>query len=576
MASKRFNRRQKSPPEPAPAPGNGLPTVPGYRDLAIIGRGASATVYSAVQVDFGRTVALKLLHVDVSDRRAQRRFEREKAISGRLSNHPNVVTVLDAGFIDQRYPYMAMEYFEHGSLAARLAERGPFSVTEAVHIGIRIAGALERAHQVGILHRDVKPQNILMSRFGEPALADFGIATILEMEQSMTHALTPVHAAPEILESGEPSPRSDVYSLASTVYTLLAGSPPFVGSPGEGMLAQLLRITTMDLPAFARTDVPTSLFAALRAGTAKRPDERTPNAAAFGRALQQVEAELGVPRTTLPIEAPAGTPASSDHPTGIVASTGITPPADGAPSVVTEHAATMAPGTPADLHPTVGEPEAPTLAGRTTTPPDEAARRRSRRGLAVAAAVLVAIAVGAGGATVFQRRLTIDGEVALTAPSGSTVPSSSSTAPTSSVPVVPGPTPVNSIVLTVEVTAVPTASSASPVHDTLSTDEAALAPGNLRVSIDTDAVVLYWTDTSPDLSLWVEILPVGGPTEQRFPKPNERTVFVVEGMAVTTPACFVVRTFVRNDENGHPLTADSEPECINGATISMIEAGANP
>lgn len=97
-----------------------------------------------------------------------------------------MVTVLDSGFVDGRYPYLAMEYLEHGSLAQRIAERGPFSVAESLHIGIRIAGALESAHQAGILHRDVKPHNVLLSRFNEPALADFGIATILELEMSMT------------------------------------------------------------------------------------------------------------------------------------------------------------------------------------------------------------------------------------------------------------------------------------------------------------------------------------------------------------------------------------------------------
>lgn len=204
-------------------------TIAGYSELTVIGRGASATVYRALQENFGRTVAVKVLHVDVSDRKAQRRFEREKAINGRLSNHPNVVTVLDSGFVDDRYPYLAMEYFEHGSLSQRLTECGPFSVEESLHIGIRIAGALESAHKAGILHRDVKPQNILLSRFGEPALADFGIATILELEQSTTAALTPVHAAPEILELDGGDPQQ-------------LGEHALVRRPGKGRRAREQRI----------------------------------------------------------------------------------------------------------------------------------------------------------------------------------------------------------------------------------------------------------------------------------------------------------------------------------------------
>lgn len=277
-------------------------SIPGYSQLEIVGHGSTATVYRAHQDDFGRTVAIKVLHVDVSDRRARRRFERERVINGQLSNHPNVVTVLDAGLIDGRTPYLAMEYFEIGSLAQRLAHRGPFPVADALHVGIRISGALESAHAAGILHRDVKPQNILLSRFGEPALADFGIAAILELEQSMTAALTPVHAPPEALEGQEPSVRGDVYALASTVFTLLSGTPPFAGPPGEGVLAQLLRITTMDLPALTRSDVPESLVAALKQGTAKRPEDRTPSAGEFARQLQQVQRELGLSSTAIPVE----------------------------------------------------------------------------------------------------------------------------------------------------------------------------------------------------------------------------------------------------------------------------------
>ena len=155
-------------------------------------------MYQATQDGYDRRVALKVLNIDISDRRAQRRFQRERALNGRLSDHPNVVTVLDSGFVDGRYPYLAMELFELGSLSDQLRQRGPFTVPAALHIGVRIAGALESAHRLGVLHRDVKPQNILQSRFGEPALADFGIAAILEleMEHSLTAALTPVHAAP--------------------------------------------------------------------------------------------------------------------------------------------------------------------------------------------------------------------------------------------------------------------------------------------------------------------------------------------------------------------------------------------
>ncbi len=281
-----------------------VPSISGFLDLTVIGHGSTATVYRATQDGFDREVAVKVLHLDISDRRAQKRFQRERSLNGRLSNHPNVVTVLDSGFVDGRHPYLVMEYLEEGSLADRLKQRGPFDLGLTMHIGVRIAGALESAHRVGVLHRDVKPNNILLSRLEEPALADFGIAAILELEQSYTAALTPVHAAPELLEGSEPTPQTDVYALGSTLYTLLAGAAPFAGPAGEGMLSQLLRITTSDVPSLARDDTPRELLDLLRDSLAKRPESRIPSAVEFGERLQALQHQFGLPLSVLPVEGP--------------------------------------------------------------------------------------------------------------------------------------------------------------------------------------------------------------------------------------------------------------------------------
>jgi serine/threonine protein kinase len=305
-----------------------VPTIPGFGSLTIIGHGSTATVYKARQDGFDRDVAIKVLNVDISDRRAQKRFQRERSLNGRLSDHPNVVTVLDSGFIDGRYPYLAMEFFEQGSLADQLKQRGPFEVPLVLHIGVRIAGALETAHRLGVLHRDVKPHNILLSRFGEPALADFGIAAILEMEQSMTAALTPIHAAPELLEGADPTARTDVYALGSTLYTLLAGVAPFGGPPGEGMLSQLLRIATTDVPSLTRPDMPPGLSDLLKASMAKRPEDRIESAGAFGEALRDLQRGLPGSVSTLPVESLGLLePISPDKP--------VVPPAVITPTAVT-------------------------------------------------------------------------------------------------------------------------------------------------------------------------------------------------------------------------------------------------
>jgi tRNA A-37 threonylcarbamoyl transferase component Bud32 len=328
-----------------------VPSIAGFSNLTIVGHGSTATVYRALQDGFDREVAIKVLHLDISDRRAQKRFQRERSLNGRLSNHPNVVTVLDSGFVDGRYPYLAMEYLEEGSLADRLKQRGPFELALALHVGVRIAGALETAHRVGVLHRDVKPNNILLSRFEEPALADFGIAAILEMEQSLTAALTPVHAAPELLEGSEPTPQTDVYALGSTLYTLLAGAAPFAGPAGEGMLAQLLRITTSEVPTLARNDVPPELLALLRQSMAKRPDARIASAAEFGQQLQALQQKFGLPVSVLPVDVvakiAAQVPAAPEDQTLTVESNEVIAPSEPiAPAAALAAVAAVAPVIP--------------------------------------------------------------------------------------------------------------------------------------------------------------------------------------------------------------------------------------
>jgi serine/threonine-protein kinase PknK len=505
-------------------------------------------------------------------------------LNGRLSNHPNVVTVLDSGFVDGRYPYLAMELFEHGSLTDQLRQRGPFEVAAALHIGVRIAGALESAHGLGVLHRDVKPQNILQSRFGEPALADFGIATILELEQSFTAALTPVHAAPEVLEGADPTPRTDVYALGSTIFTILAGSPPFAAPPGEGMLAQLLRITTSDLPAMARADVPPTLIDVLRRAMAKRPDERLASAAALGEALQRVQVDLGVPVTLLPVEAANGIAANgtrmhivgpgaavaSSTPTTTTTSVGagngkrehpdvaLPPPQPDAPAAArasTTRTRTMpapeattlvtAPSlsvaaidasahieedqaASTDEH-TVGlATSSPTIIGRQVHPAQPTAppkRRRWVAPVAIAGSVVVGVAGALGIATLLDH--------------GRGKPS---TAPTSS-------SPTTTIVST-----------------TVPADLKALAPTGLGASLQTNAVLLTWTDNtkgqSPQLiytypaSLGIKPITVkAGATSQ------------IVALDPTSPACFRVVAFVAfgSDQSAPALTANSEPSCINGA-----------
>ncbi len=260
--------------------------IPGYRVLEPVGRGGFSVVYKAHQEALDRVVALKVLTVEPADDRVRQRFLREVRLTTRLSGHPHVVTVLDAGMTTSARPYIAMDYFESGSLHDRLEAQGSLPAADVTAIGAKIGGALSAAHQLGILHRDVKPQNILVSRFGEPALADFGVALLVSSPGSTgrTEALTPCHAAPEILQGAEPSAAADVYSLGSTLYELLAGWPAYQ-QDGQGIAQLITRIVNEPPPPLTRPDIPEPLRAAVLRAMSRDPAERFGTAAAFVAAL---------------------------------------------------------------------------------------------------------------------------------------------------------------------------------------------------------------------------------------------------------------------------------------------------
>ncbi|MGP4023262.1 protein kinase domain-containing protein [Actinomadura sp. 3N407] len=272
--------------------------VPGYRVLEQVGEGGFSVVYRAHQEHLDRMVALKVLSIASVDDAAMRRFQRESKITGRLSGHPNIVTVLDTGTTRSGRPYIAMEYFEHGALTDRLAREGPLPFADVLRIGVKMAGALAATHETDVLHRDVKPQNVLLSRYGEPALADFGIARLVDtFDATHTQAFTPHHAAPEVLEGRPPGVGSDIYSLGSTLYQLLAGQPAFKGPPGEGIALLMLRILNDPPPPIPRPDVPQQVSDVIGRAMAKTPELRFATAVEFAQALQGVQAELGLPVT---------------------------------------------------------------------------------------------------------------------------------------------------------------------------------------------------------------------------------------------------------------------------------------
>ena len=273
-------------------PAEGAHDAPeGYQDLARIDQGGFATVYRARDTRFDRTVALKVLRSDTLNDRQLRRFRAECLATGRVSSHPNIVTVYDAGTTRGHRPWLAMEYCSGGSLAHKVATQGPLPVAEVISIGARLCSALSAAHEAGILHRDVKPHNVLLTSYGEPALADFGIASVVIEDDTVTEtaAYTVVHAAPEILEGKAGTAAADIYSLGSTLYTLLAGQAPFAKEASTGLAPLVTRILAGDLPAIARPGVPPELEQLLCRCMAAQPQDRPASAADLGVLL----AELG-------------------------------------------------------------------------------------------------------------------------------------------------------------------------------------------------------------------------------------------------------------------------------------------
>lgn len=288
------------------------PEVPGLELGALIGSGGFAAVYRARQVSVDRDVAVKVDGRRLCDERDRRRFARETRTAGRISAHPNIVTIYDAGTTPDLQPYLVMEYCPGGSLADEMLRRGPLPESEVVPIGLAVADALTAAHDAGILHRDVKPANILLTEYGSPALADFGLAMLPREGETMSvtlAALTPSYAPPEAFEHAVPTPSADIWALGATVYALLRGRPPHWDEESGPPIGVLLGLLQNPLPPL---DVPHTpqLMDVIWQATDPDPARRHGSAAHFRAAL--ADAVVAEPYGASPAVAPT-VPAASAH-----------------------------------------------------------------------------------------------------------------------------------------------------------------------------------------------------------------------------------------------------------------------
>ena len=269
---------------------NGL-EISGYSNHSIVGRGGFGTVFRARQDAFGRDVAIKVFDARAEDGDDIAAFERECRALGALDSSPNIITVYHAGFSESSEPYIVMEFAPGGSLGQRLREHGPLPSNEVTLIGIKVANALAVAHKGGVIHRDVKPSNILIGHDGGLLLADFGIASMAGGTRTATGNLSTTleHAAPEVLNGERPTARSDIYSLGSTLFTLLYGTPPFAGKSGDSLVAIITRVLTGDLPDLRSRGIDDSLAIVIETALDRDPNRRYENVKDFAEALEALQ-----------------------------------------------------------------------------------------------------------------------------------------------------------------------------------------------------------------------------------------------------------------------------------------------
>jgi len=256
-----------------------------YTVVRELGRGGMATVYLATDAKLARAVAIKVLAPATREHLGPERFQREVQLAARLS-HPHIVPVFEADEADGCL-YYVMEYVEGESLAERLRREGSLPLDAAVRIAAEVGDALQYAHERGIIHRDVKPGNILLAR-GHAVVTDFGIAksttgpagvdslTATGITVGTAHYMSPEQAAGDRRLDA----RTDVYSLAAVLYEMLAGEPPFTGPTAQAVMARLLTDRPRPLRTI-RPELPPHIEHALAAGLAKMPADRPASARAF-------------------------------------------------------------------------------------------------------------------------------------------------------------------------------------------------------------------------------------------------------------------------------------------------------
>ncbi|WP_024793152.1 Stk1 family PASTA domain-containing Ser/Thr kinase [Tomitella biformata] len=384
-----------------------------------IARGGMSTVYSGTDVRLGRDVAVKVMNTEfAADPKFLSRFEFEARSVASLKD-PGLVAVYDQG-VDGDYAFLVMELVRGGTLRELLRERGPMPPHAVVAVARPALTALAAAHRAGLVHRDVKPENVLISDDGEVKLADFGLVRAVAgatVTSSSVILGTAAYLSPEQVSTGHADPRSDIYAVGTVVFEMLTGRTPFTG---DTSLAIAYRRINEDVPPPSTliAGVPPELDAFVLRATDRDPNARFVNAADMGRSLDQLTEALRLP----PFRVPAPTQ-SAQHRAAEAATHHIGVPDGGQTTILppaAEHSASEAAPEPADPSHTrqytmVGPPPLDPGAAEhddaaqdsggepdsddhlpAATPEVDRQRRRSRRSMALWLLVILALAAGLG------------------------------------------------------------------------------------------------------------------------------------------------------------------------------------
>ena len=265
-------------------------SIAGFSILHRLGVGGMSEVYLAFQESLHRHVALKVMRADFvgSSDHEQRFLQEARAVASLM--HPNIVQVYDVGKFESIH-YIAQEYVPGSNLHAYIQRRGALPLAESVSILWQATAALQKAASIGLVHRDIKPDNLLLTPDGEVKIADFGLARARGQSQNLTAVGvtlgTPLYMSPEQIQGLAVDSRSDLYSLGATAYHMLSGRPPFSGETALALAMQHLQAEPPSLSQL-RPDLPPAIVSIVHKLLSKSPDERYASASELSRALREV------------------------------------------------------------------------------------------------------------------------------------------------------------------------------------------------------------------------------------------------------------------------------------------------